>query len=141
MANTALAKINREVKRQKKLHPSMSHKAAQKKAGSMYKAGKLGRVKKKKAPKKAKSKKKVIHRSRSRSRLGSTNKSHRDGIDRKKVDITIGSVEAHRSMLRRLISKRVGELEAKKMAAKTVKAKRPLIQKINKLKATYRKLD
>ena len=141
--SSALAKINREVKRQKKLHPSMSHKAAQKKAGAAYRAGKLGRAVKKKVGKVHKKKSVGKPKKRAIRRVGArpARSNGQDRFDSKRVNITVGSISRETSKLKAQIAERIGWLEAMKMSATTVKSFKAYQKKIAELKAQYRKLE
>lgn len=142
--SSALAKINREVKRQKKLHPSMSHKAAQKKAGAAYRAGKLGKVRKGAVKKRVgkPSKKKSVGKRPSR-RVGAARRASngQDRYDSKRVNITVGSVASQESRLKHTLAERIGYYEMMAVTAKTAKTKNRLRAKINVLKHKLRKLE
>jgi hypothetical protein len=137
MASTALSKINARVKQLAKKHPGKKRVTLQKQAGAEYRAGKLGGAKKRHA-------KKVHHKRiaapRKRRRVGSTNKSHRDGIDRKKVDITIGSVSSHLSAAKKKLKTEIGMKMAERLTAKTKKQKNKLAKQIREKASLYKKL-
>lgn len=142
--SSALAKINAEVKRLKKKHPNAKHVTLQKEAGRRYKAGKLGGVRhshKRKKKVGGSGKKKSAHRStRSRKRVGTLRgKSHQDGIDRKKVDITIGSVASHKAAIKKKLSHEIGDQVARQVTAKGSRAKKKIQKRINDKKAELRK--
>jgi len=99
------------------------------------KAAKMGATKKKK---KSSSKKKAVRKK--PKKVGAITR-NTDRVDKKNVSVNIGSVASTQAHLRKLIAKRVGELEQKKMAAKTVKQKKHYIRMINKLKQDYRKVS
>lgn len=87
MAN-ALQKINKRVKHLQRLHPGKKRVTLQKQAGAEYRAGKLGRVKKKSVHKK-----KTHHKKKSAGshRVGATNVGT-DRVDRKRVSINVGGI-------------------------------------------------
>ena len=138
---SAIEKIGKRTKQLRKLHPSLSFRAAQKKASAYYRAGKLGRVKKKAAPKKKHTKKrKAISRPlRRRSHLGAANNGS-DKFDSKRVNITVGGIQRSEAQLKKMIAEKIGWYEAAKISASTAKSKNAIQKKINALKARYRKL-
>lgn len=139
--STALAKINAEVKRLKKKHPGKKHVTLQKEAGRAYRAGKLGGVKKKKKVGTTHRKKKSAHRThKARRRVGTLRgKSHQDGVDRKRVDITIGSIASHKAAIKKKLIHEIGMGEGRKITAKKVSAKRKIQKSINAKKAELRR--
>lgn len=137
--SSALKKIQARVKQLRKKYPNAKFRSLQKQAGSEYRNGKLGGVKKKK---RAVAKKKSAPRKRiTRRRVGSTNKSSRDAVDRKKVDITIGSVASGLSKIKKKLVEEIGWNEAAKITAKTAKSKRAIEQRIREKKSLYNKLN
>lgn len=135
---SALAKINAEVKRLKKKHPGAKHVTLQKQAGKAYRDGKLGGVRKKK--KVGSSGKKKVHRHKAHRRVGALRgKSHQDGIDRKKVDITIGSVASHKSAIKKKLIHEIGVAEGQKLTASSARVKRKIQKRITAKKAEFRK--
>jgi len=73
-------------------------------------------------------------------RMGAVSKSHADGVDRKKVDITIGSVSQHLAHSRKILKEQIGWMEATKLTARTKKEKRELSKKIAEKLRLYKKL-
>lgn len=136
--SSALKKIQARVKQLRKKHPNAKFRSLQKQAGSEYRSGKLGGVKKKKrtvAKKKSAPRKRITRR-----RVGSTNKSSRDAVDRKKVDITIGSSTTAVSKLKKKLAEEIGWKEAAKLTAQTAKSKRNIEKQIREKKSLYNKL-
>jgi hypothetical protein len=139
--STALKKINARVKELKKKHPGSSHHTLQKQAGKEYKAGKLGRTKKHATKKKHHAVGKKKSHKTHRPRIGTLRgKSHQDGVDRKKVDITIGSVSSHLAAAKKKLLHEIGKDEALKITAKKVRTRKKIQKRINDKKALYRKL-
>jgi hypothetical protein len=141
--SSALQKINARVKVLKKKHPNSKHTTLQKQAGKEYKAGKLGGVKhshkrKKKVGAHTHRKKKSVgthHR-----RVGTLRgKSHQDGVDRKKVDITIGSVSSHKAAIKKKLIHEIGVEEGRKLTAKSARVRKKIQKRITEKKAEFRK--
>jgi hypothetical protein len=111
-------------------------KAAIKKAGIEY------RKKKKKphAKKKRMAVSGVHHKRRRRARVGSVSKSHYDRVDRKKVDITIGSVSHHKAQAKKAIQQEIMHKAGRRELAIKVNERRKLNRAIAKLKKDYRAL-
>lgn len=137
--STALAKINARVNVLAKKHPKTKRVTLQKQAGREYRAGKLGGVKKKKAVhhKKVHHARKVSYK---RKKVSGTDKSHADGVDRKKVDITIGSVASHLSAAKKKLKYEIGMKQADILTAKTKKAKNKLRKSMREKVSLYKKL-
>jgi hypothetical protein len=136
---SALAKINARVKALKKKHPGAKHVTLQKQAGREYKAGKLGGVKKKKKVGSS-GKKKAHARKTHKRRVGSLRgKSHQDGIDRKRVDITIGSVATHKAAIKRKLISEIGIAEGQKLTASSARTRKKIQKRITAKKAEFRK--
>ncbi len=136
--SNALAKINARVKVLAKKHPKSKRTTLQKQAGREYRAGKLGGVGKKKAAPRKKSS--HVGRVRHKRKVGTTNKSHADGIDRKKVDITIGSVSSHLAAAKKKLKYEIGMKQADILTAKTKKAKNKLRKSMREKVSLYKKL-
>ena len=144
--SNALAKINARVKVLAKKHPGKKRVTLQKQAGKEYKAGKLGGVKRHSHKRKKKvgtthRKKKSAHRThKARRRVGTLRgKSHQDGVDRKRVDITIGSIASHKAAIKKKLIHEIGMGEGRKITAKKVSAKRKIQKSINAKKAELRR--
>ncbi len=113
-----------------------SWKGAIKKASSEYRQGKIAGARKSKTRKRKKAVGKVKHK---RKRVGSASP-HRDGIDRKRVDISIGSVAHHKSMAKKGLGHQLlSALKSREMAT-TKTARRKAQTRINKIKKEYRAL-
>jgi hypothetical protein len=94
--SNALAKINKRVAQLAKKHPGAKRTTLQKQAGREYKAGKLGRVKKKSVGK-------VYHRRAKvgkvkRKRVASVSR-NTDKTDNKRVSISVGSPKKRRTVV------------------------------------------
>jgi hypothetical protein len=137
----ALKKINREAKRlaRQPKNKGKKYSTLRKEAASKYKAGKLKGIsisgKKKKGH--LYSSNLTIGRAKKKRRVGaagSQNKSHKDGIDRKKVDITIGRVSSAK-LKGRLVARLEEQLAwalLMKDQAKTAKAHHLAVARISK---------
>lgn len=134
--NSALKKINAEVKRIKKKHPGRSHKAAQKEAGRLYRAGKLGKCRKKTGIRKLKRK----GHPRRMGGVKTISKSHVDRNRFKNVDIQIGSAVRHISAAKKILATDIGKLEYRKFAANTKTAKKKIAKRIREKKSQYNRL-
>lgn len=137
--SNALAKINARVKVLAKKHPKSKRTTLQKQAGREYRAGKLGRVKKKRV---VGAKKKRVARGYGKvrkKRVGAI-RTNRDTTDRKNTTITIGSVSGHVSAAKKRLQYDIGMAEASKLNAKTKTSKRKIQKRINEKKVLYRKL-
>jgi hypothetical protein len=128
-----LKKHRAKMKSLKRKHPGASHKSLQKMASrELHKVSGVGSHHKKSRPAKHHKKKSV----------GATrvNKSHTDQVDRKKVDITIGSVPQALSYARRQLLEQIGWQEARKFGAKTKMDKRHIQKRIAELKQQYNRI-
>jgi hypothetical protein len=146
MAANALVKISKRTKQLKRLHKKLTHKQAQKRAVQDYRAGKLGRVKKKAAKKKSAPKKRKAgfsykggsvsigrtKRKPARRRVG-------DAViydtPRRMTDVThyaggsVGSVRKIETHLKHQYKGQLADTLLKIDQSKTAKAKRKLLKK------------
>lgn len=86
--------------------------------------------------------KKVSGTRKARRRLGAVNKSHKDGIDRKKVDITIGKITNAQALhlVKARYNEKLAQLLLRRDQAKLVTKKRRLTKQINEIRAKVNKL-
>lgn len=124
MASNILKKVNARIKAIHRAHPSMTFKQAAGKAWAEYRAGKIsGTGKKKRKPAKRRAKAKKAKRT--RRRIGTTSSPHVDRVDKKKVEISIGTVAGHKAKAARLLKERLSrQLLAREMAQTSTAARR-----------------
>ena len=135
--SNALKVINDRVKQLQKKHPNSKRTVLMKKAGAEYRAGKLGGKKKKSA---SRSQSVGRIKKRSRKRVGRAVAPHKDVMDRKKVDIVIGSVSSHISTAKKAIVRDIAKAESRKLLARKAVDRRKIQKKISADKVLLRKL-
>jgi hypothetical protein len=131
-----LRKIRRQASAYVKKHPGASYQAQLRKFGKEHRQHVAGVHKKRKT----RSRTRIRHKAR-RHRVGAVNKSHTDRIDRKKVDITIGSISQHKAAIRKQLQDRLGLLLTRKEMAITKTKKRFYTKRIAHVKKELRALE
>lgn len=134
----ALKRINVRIKQLRKLKPNVKYAAIRKQASSEFKRGDLGHKGVKSTSKRSPIAR--VNRKFPKKRVGGTNKSSRGAVDRKKVDITIGSVASGVSKLKKKLIEEIGWKEAAKLTAQTAKSKRNIESQIREKKSLLNKL-
>lgn len=125
MATTALTKITARAKKIRKEHPKMAWSAAIKKAGAEYRNGTIkGAPKKKAAPKKKSARKKV----------GGV-------VAGGGVAAPLGTLVGNINNAKKILSGRIGRMEAQKTTAKTKRDKTKIGKEIAAEKIKLRKLS
>lgn len=141
---TALDKINKRVKHLARLHPGKKRVTLQKQAGAEYRAGKLGRVKKKKSVHK-----KSVHRKKHHTKKKSVGSPRRgttnvgtDRLDRKRVNITVGGLTTsqHYAQLKDRILGDMLFFQTQKIKATTKADRNKAQKKYNAKLAEYKRL-
>ena len=137
--SNALKVINNRVKQLQKKYPNSKRTVLMKTAGAEYRAGKLG-GKKKKSASRSRSRSVGRIKQRSRKRVGRAVAPHKDVMDRKKVDIVIGSVSSHISTAKKAIVRDIAKAESRKLLARKAVDRRKIQKKISADKVLLRKL-
>jgi hypothetical protein len=119
-----LKKITARAKQIRKRHKAMTWKAAIKKAGAEYR-GKKKPVRRKKT---------VV---RKRKRISGI-RTNADRVDRKKVNVTIGSVSYHKGQIKKGLKTKIENAAGRRELAIKVNERRKLSKTIAKLKKEYR---
>jgi hypothetical protein len=132
-----LKKITARAKQIYKAHPSRKWISCIKQASQEMKKGKkISGVKKKKAAPRRKRKSGSKIR---RKKVGAI-RTNRDGVDRKRVNVTIGSVSHHKSLAKKGIKDQIANKAGRRELVIKVRERRKLTKQIAKLKKDYRAL-
>jgi hypothetical protein len=134
MAASALKQITTRAKQLRK--KGGSWKAAIKKAGAEYRAKKKKPARRKKTAHKKHARKTTVKRRRRVSGI----RSNADRVDRKRVNVTIGSVSHHKSMAKKGIKDQIANKAGRRELVIKVRERKKLTREIAKLKKDYRAL-
>jgi hypothetical protein len=141
MAKFSIKKITNRAKEIRRKHPAMAWLSAVKEAGREYRSGKKKPAHKKKSAVKRRTPKSTPKRKRRRVAGIRTNA---DRVDRKRVNVTIGSVSHHQSALKKALAERISSLYMRKVMAgstkKSAAARRKIQREINEVQKKFNKL-
>jgi hypothetical protein len=133
-----LKAITTRAKQMRKKQPGMSWLSAVKKAGAEYRSGKKPAAKKKASRIRKTAGSKITH-TRTRRKVSGI-RTNADKVDRKRVNVTIGSVSHHKSMAKKGIRHQIENAAGRRELTIKLRERKKLTRTIAKLKKDYRAL-